>query len=384
VVTQPALIVSPVSFGATPFGYELRSDPDASTSSGRRSEQEVARPLFDAEHRVLGYLVLSEGPAYGTDVVNNVARALVGAGGAAILLAALAGWFASRNLSQPLLALTEATGRMADGQLATRVEMNRRDELGSLAHSFNEMAHRIESMVTMLRRFVADAAHELHTPLTAVHTNLELAASEPDSARRLKFIERAQAQLARLETLTTSLLDLTRIEANTNHDQRTPVDLVTVVRRLHEVYASRAEQAGLSINLDAPDQAVTLLANETQMMRVMDNLLDNAVKFTPEGGTVTLGLKQSEDAVQLWVQDTGIGIPAEDIPNLFSRFFRGHNVADYPGNGLGLVISKAIVEGHGGTITVESGRGGTRFSIRLPLVYARKDVSYDAQPHFAH
>ena len=115
-----------------------------------------------------------------------------------------------------------------------------------------------------------------------------------------------------------------------------------------------------------PKDAVTVIANEAQIRRTLCNLLDNAIKFTAENGSVELGLKKNGSGVQLWVQDTGIGIPEEDMPYLFNRFHRGRNTAAYPGNGLGLAIIKAIVESHQGKVAVDSLSPGTRFTLVLP------------------
>ncbi|MBZ0287274.1 MAG: HAMP domain-containing histidine kinase, partial [Anaerolineae bacterium] len=173
-------------------------------------------------------------------------------------------------------------------------------------------------------------------------------------------------QLKRLETMTNSLLDLSRLESGAIQEERTPVDMISLVAQVSELYASRAEQAGLSFQIDAPHEAVVAKVNEPQLRRVVGNLLDNAIKFTPENGVIRVGLRCEARSVQITVQDTGIGIPIEDLPHLFNRFRRGRNAAAYPGSGLGLAIIKTIVEGHGGQVTVESSPKGTCFSLNLP------------------
>jgi signal transduction histidine kinase len=230
--------------------------------------------------------------------------------------------------------------------------------------------------VITLKRFVADAAHEINTPITALRTNLELAAADSCSDDFRADITHAQVELERLETLTRGLLTLSRLEARGGERVRSKVDLAIILRQTHEHHASRAEQAGITLVLNAPPDPVTIQADEKQMVRVLDNLLDNALKFTPSGGTATLGLERTPEGARLSVIDTGIGIAPEDLPKLFSRFHRGRNAAAYPGNGLGLVITKAIVEEHGGQITVESSGAGTRVTVCLPYE-AAKDTSHD-------
>jgi signal transduction histidine kinase len=349
---------------ATPLGFGLNSTREIIFE--RRSDQKAEAPLLDDTNNLIGYVQLSDGPAYGTEIVSGVGRALLGAGAIAVLLAAVVGWFISRQMSAPLLLLADATHRMADGNLSSRVSMHREDEFGRLANSFNHMATRVENTVTALRRFVADAAHELQTPITALHANLELAATDDDQNARLTFIQHAQEQLKRLEAMTNSLLDLSKLEAGELQDERTPVDMVSLVSQVSELYASRAEQAGLSFQFDTPEKPIVAHVNETQLRRVVGNLLDNAIKFTSENGVIRAGLRYEGQTIQLWVQDTGIGIPVEDLPHLFSRFRRARNASGYPGSGLGLAIIKTIVEGHGGQVSVESSSQGTRFLLYLP------------------
>ncbi|MFN8447478.1 MAG: HAMP domain-containing sensor histidine kinase [Anaerolineae bacterium] len=352
-----------VAVSGSPFGIGLRHD----RAGNARSTESVTVPIHDATSALIGSVEVSNGPAYGTEIIDGVTTALIGAGAAAVLLAAGAGWFVSRTMVKPLLMLTNATTKMAEGQLSTRVALERPDEFGVLARSFDEMAQRVEATVVALRRFVADAAHQIHTPLTAVHADLELAASEPDESRQQMFIERAMTQLKRLEVLTNDLLDLSRLEAHIMDDRRTPVDLVALVHEISEAFASRAEQAGIAFNVETPDEPIRALVNETQFRHAIGNLLDNAIKFTPENGTITVSVRRSGDSAELLVNDTGIGIAAEDLSSIFNRFHRGRNAAPYPGSGLGLAIIKAIVDGHQGQISVQSSAGqGTQFAVRVP------------------
>ena len=141
-----------------------------------------------------------------------------------------------------------------------------------------------------------------------------------------------------------------------------------MVRETSELYASQAEQAGLPFSLDLPKGAVAIRGNDAQLRLALGNLLDHAIKFTPSGGTVSVGCAAGPHGqwARLWVEDTGIGIPADGLPQLSSRFHRGRNVVTYPGSDLGLAIVKAIVEGHGGRAMAQSTSEGTRFVLRLP------------------
>ena len=351
---------------ASPYGYGFVSS--AVTASNRRSSQVVSQPLIG----VPGTLEISGGPAYGQDILDAVSMAWLAASVIAILLAALAGWVASRDVTQPVLALTDTTRRMEQGDLSIRADIpdgKQAHEFHTLALSFNSMAQRVEDTVSTLRAFVSDAAHELNTPLTALKTNLELAANEPDPAQKEIFLVRAIEQNRRLELLTAGLLDLSRIEVLQSTPDPEPVQLRQLAAEAGERFASRAEQAERTFQLDLPEGEISVAGNPMQLQRALDNLLENALKFTPQGGAIQLQLEQKDDQVFLIVSDTGIGILPEDLPHLFSRFHRGRNSAEFPGNGLGLAIVKAIVAAHGGQVQVESAghAQGSRFTVVLPV-----------------
>lgn len=348
-----------------PFGYDFGASENDEPAP--HSDVVVTEPLRNTDGELVAYLELSEGPAFGTDVIQGVIRHLLLAAALVVPLATVIGWGISRNLSQPVMHLTRATEQMAAGDLATRVEINRVDELGTLAKAFNGMATQIETTVKTLQHFVADAAHEIKTPITAMRTNLELAETAVKDKRIRSDLMLAQHELNRLERLTSGLLALARLESGENKTPHAPLDLAILVRQMHEQFASRAEQAGITLDVVGANTPVMIQGDREQIIRMLENLIENAVKFTPEDGRVTIELTQHEhENVQLQVTDTGIGIPADDLPHLFARFRRGRNAAAYPGNGLGLVIAKTIVEDHMGNIAVESTAQGTTFTVTLP------------------
>ncbi|HXQ37673.1 MAG TPA: HAMP domain-containing sensor histidine kinase [Anaerolineales bacterium] len=361
-------IVVPVS--ASPYGYGFVARVDSDPS--RRSLQSVSVLLTASDGRKLGVLEFSNGPSYGADVIASVTEAWIIASIFAIAIAAFTGWFMSQRVTRPVLALENATRKMEQGNLVVRVNLpdEKQQEFLSLANSFNGMAEQVEQTVSTLRAFIADAAHELHTPLTALQTNLELANEEDASARTL-YLSRAQEQARRLEALVKSLLDLSRIESvQVNHDFA-PFDLNQIVSEISEQFASRAEQSDRSFALDLPSEKIMVEGNEMQIKQVFGNLLENALKFTPENGIITLKLHNLNDEAIVTISDTGIGISPEDLPHMFERFHRGRNASEYAGNGLGLAIVKAIVESHSGHVEAQSkgiGEGST-FSIKLPIRY---------------
>jgi signal transduction histidine kinase len=318
----------------------------------------------------LGELEFSNGPSYGSDVINSVIGAWLLASIFAIVIAAVAGWFASKSVTRPVLALESATRQMEQGDLRVRVNLQseRQQEFVALASSFNSMAAQVEHTVSTLREFVADAAHELHTPLTALLANIELAHDERNSSTRSRYLARAQEQGQRLEALVQSLLDLSRIEAAESKSTFEPIDFTQLVRELGEQFASRAEQSDRTLTMNLSHDTLTVVGNETQLRQVVINLLENALKFTPQGGSISVALERVEDQARLVISDTGIGIPAEDMSHLFERFHRGRNASEFPGNGLGLAIVKAIVTAHKGDVAVQSeARSGTSVTASLPV-----------------
>jgi signal transduction histidine kinase len=257
----------------------------------------------------------------------------------------------STHLSRPIQNLVQITEQMAGGDLSVRTQIDRQDELGRLANSFNDMAGQIEQTVITLRQFVADAAHELNTPLTALRTNLELAArQQPDS----EYLQNAQQQAARLERLNDDLLRLSRLESGLSENDFSSVDLTTLLNESAERFAAQAEQAELAYSLTTPVQPVIIHGDDDQLRRVIDNLFENALKFTPPPGEIKLALKANGDWTTLTLEDSGLGISQEDMPFIFHRFHRGRNTADFPGSGLGLAMVKTIIDNHNGYVTVTS------------------------------
>ena len=337
---------------------ELASKQGDEGDVERRSKQVITQAYYNEKGQLIGYVELSNGPAYGREILRSVAWGWAAAALTAVLLAAAAGMWVSRRFSAPLESLTRTTAQMAAGNLSARADIERKDEFGLLANSFNQMAETIETKVAALRRFVADAAHELGTPLTALRTNLELVDDE--------HIPLALEQVERMDALTRSLLDLSHLEATAAEIQYEDVDLSALLRNLGESYASRAEQAELDFNLEIVTEPAEIKGDPTQLATLIRNLLDNAVKFTPEGGQVNVNLSTQDNVVQLTVADTGIGIPEDDMPHLFSHFHRGRNASAYPGNGLGLAIVKTIADQHGASIRVDSDETGTQFVVEFP------------------
>ena len=344
-------------------------------SNGGRSERSLSLPISNTDG---AYVQISEAPASGSDALVSVVEAWIVAAALAVALAAIAGYLVAARISRPVLALTAASDRMADGDLGARAEVDRDDEVGRLAESFNAMAGRIQGTVTTLRRFVADAAHEFGTPLTALRADLELAQRTAAGEQERRFVDKALEQANRLEALSGSLLQLSRLEAGEAPSPSEPVDVAQLAREAADGVASRAEQAGVDLVIDVAAGPLPVTGARAELQTVFANLLDNAIKFTPEGGTVTLTAQRQSaagaggappagrDRVVVTVADTGVGIPLAEQADIFERFHRARNVSAYTGSGLGLAIVKAAVERCGGRVSFTSTEAGTEFRVTLP------------------
>ncbi|MBI9045146.1 MAG: HAMP domain-containing histidine kinase [Anaerolineaceae bacterium] len=356
-------IVSVTISNAPMGGYWLSDDIQIVQSD--ISSQNFVQPLLEGTY----FLELSNGPAYGSDILSSVSIAWELAAIFSCIIAIISGILISRQVTKPVLFLTNATQNMKKGILSTRVNLNaeKMHEFNQLANSFNTMAERIEKTVFTLRAFASDAAHEINTPLTAMKINLELSENESDPEKKQYYIKKAIQNSIRLDQLSANLLDLSRIESNSTPIEGKEFDLRESISVLSEPFASRADQKVINFTLELCQAPVPIIGNEQQISQAISNLLENALKFTPTAGSIQLQLNVHDGQAIINICDTGIGIPEDDFPFLFERFHRGRNTTSYPGNGLGLAIVKAIINAHQGEVKAISKQEGSCFNITLPI-----------------
>ena len=248
------------------------------------------------------------------------------------------------------------------------------DELSRLSVTVNAMLARLETSFAALRRFTADASHELKTPLTVLRADVERA-MHPATNRgeRMVALEEALQETARMSDLVDSLLTLARADEGRFDIHRTPIELDPLVREVYETAVILGEHAGLTLSLPQLEDGV-VMGDRTRLRQLLLNLVTNAIKYTPRGGRVEVAVtRRPHDEIAITVRDTGIGIAATDLPHVFDRFWRADRArsraSERGGFGLGLAISQWIVQAHGGSLTVQSRLGrGSVFTVVLPIV----------------
>jgi heavy metal sensor kinase len=282
-------------------------------------------------------------------------------------------WLAGRAL-EPVDRMITEVREITDGRTLHRrlaVPMVK-DELGRLADTLNQMMARLESSFAALRRFTADASHELKTPLTVVRAGVERAITRPDVPQEtLAALEETLQEVNRMTELLDSLLTLARADEGRAELHREPVDLRAIVNDAGETGELLADHAGVAIEIRTPAEPIVLAVDRSRVRQLVLNLIENAVKYTPRGGNVSVHLDGTDGKVLLTVADSGIGIAPGDLPHIFDRFWRADSARTRtgarPGAGLGLAISKWIAEAHGGAIEVQSRPGrGTTFTVTFP------------------
>ena len=291
-------------------------------------------------------------------VIAATIVAIVASVGLAVVLA--------RMLARPLAEIGAAARRIADGDYAARVPREGPEEVASLADSFNQMATSLEEQEAMRRDFIANAAHELRTPLTNLQGYLEALRDGVITADRATY-ESLHEEADRLVRLSRSLDALAEGDAGTNLPEPIDLDLSSAIRSAIDLAAPAIERAGLRLELDVPSR-LTARADPDRLAQVLANLLSNAVRYTPAGGSITVRAERHPADVLVSILNTGEGIPAEDIDRVFERFYRVEKSRDRArgGAGIGLAIVKQLVEASGGRVGAESIGGVTRFWFSLP------------------
>jgi signal transduction histidine kinase len=282
----------------------------------------------------------------------------------AVAIAAAVGLYYTRSAAGNIQRLQEAARKVADGNFETTIPVASVGQLGDLARTFNEMQRRLAELDSARKQFIANASHELRTPIFSLGGFVELLEDEdPSPEERAEFVRTMRQQIERLTKLTTDLLDLSQLDAGAVVMQASSVDLTALAREVTQEFGPRADLRGSRLQLRTPAQPAIALADPDRLRQVIRILLDNALTHTPEGTDVTVTTYSANGRAELTVSDEGPGIPQRVQKRIFERFYTADKAG---GSGLGLAIASEIVQRMNGEITISSSRRFTAFTLDLP------------------
>jgi heavy metal sensor kinase len=289
-----------------------------------------------------------------------------------LLLGALGGWLLARGSLKPIGEVIQTTRRITASNLTERIALHYTgDELDELIITINNMIGRIEDAFKRIMQFTADASHELRTPLCSMKGEIEVTLSQERNAEEYrKTLIDCGEKLEELVKLLNGLLLLARADSGEEVVQSAPLALDELLITLSDFFDPLARQKGITLSLERVENA-QVMGDKTLLQQLFTNLIDNAIKYTPEGGKITVRMNTDSEMVEISVVDTGIGIPADDLPHIFKRFYRvdQSRSREAGGSGLGLSICHFIVEAHRGRIKVESEvNRGSAFTVYLPRI----------------
>jgi signal transduction histidine kinase len=285
-----------------------------------------------------------------------------------IVLGGPIGWFMARRALRGVEELTRTASEIAGGALDRRVEVRSGEhELDTLAHTFNTMLDRIQALIIGMREMTDNLAHDFRSPLARIRASAEMAlAGDQSKADWESLAANTTEECDRLLEMINSTLDIAEAESGAAKLKLTDIDLVDVVLAARELFQTVAEDRRITIATDLPRQ-FRIRGDLQRLQRVVANLLDNSLKYTPAGGHVAITLLDEGQQIKLSIEDTGIGMSADELAHIFERFYRCDRSRSEHGNGLGLSLALAFVRAHGGDITVTSTSGqGSKFTVVLP------------------
>jgi signal transduction histidine kinase len=353
---------------------EIRKALAGSTSQGKRHSATLGEELLftavpvTSRGRTVGAVRVTQSVTAVGDSVRRSVLALAAIGGAALALGLVLAWFLADSLSRPLRKLARTARQVEAGELDARAELNGPSEQREVALAFNDMTERLGVVLAAQREFVANASHQLRTPLTGLRLRLESAAAKTDSPELERELAAAEQEVERLARLLNTLLMLAR-EGQTPATGRL-VSLGLAAKHADERWEARAEQRGQRLTL-VHGEDVVVLASEEDLAIVLDNLIENALHYSPENASVAIKFGRDGEDAYLAVLDEGPGLAEGEEEALFERFARGSASRGASGTGLGLAIVQTLAQRWGGTASLRNRPdGGTHAEVRLPATTA--------------
>jgi signal transduction histidine kinase len=327
-------------------------------------------PLFGTQNpSAPEVLILAAPRASALGLLVSLARPFLGAGIITFIVSLLVAFLLARSIYRPIQQVTKAAEAIAQGKYDQEIIPTGPPEAKGLAAAFNHMARQVKLSQQRLRNFLSDVSHELRTPLTSIRG---FAQAMVDGTIKDKEAESRAAQIIedeskRMIRLVDELLELSRIESGQAKMSREPVDMKALLQHCQEIFTMRAQEKGLKLSANL-EPLPTVTGDADRLEQVFCNLLDNALKHTPSGGAITIRARQASPGLaEISVSDTGKGIPHEQLPHIFERFYRADTSEAQSGTGLGLAIAREIAKAHGGDIEARNKPGeGAEFIVRLP------------------
>lgn len=365
------------SIGSNEIGKILET-PDVVVAQSNRSQVFIGNvdydtdPVMSVSHplnnqtRQVGIIRLTTSLREVNEVIRGRTSLFIGFGLLVIALSILFSWIVSRSITRPIKSLTKVAARLADGQFTVRAPVESSDEIGDLSKTLNFMSENILKKEQIKNEFISSVSHELRTPLTSIKGwAITLQADnvpEPMMNEGLKIIEK---ESDRLGAMVEDLLDFSRFSSGTFSLSKSTFDLVEVARNILSQFRPRTRDRKLDMIFNYAEEPMTIVADPDRIKQLLLNIIDNAIKFTPEGGTILTDLSYVDNNVKISVTDTGVGISEQEISLVTEKFWKGSSSASH--TGLGLSICEEIAKAHGGTLTITSKVGkGTTVSCVIP------------------
>ncbi len=319
-----------------------------------------AQHILDENEMTIGYLFTCQTSAATENLVQTMIKMIILACLWVMCAAIIASYFISERTVRPLRNLSRAAKSFAAGQLDVRVDVRGNDEIAELGIAFNNMASSLATLEDTRRTFLANVSHDLRTPMTTIAGYIDniLAGTIPPDKHEY-YLNIIASEVRRLSRLVSSLLDISRIQAGERKFTMSTFDICELARQVLISFEQRIDQKRLDVSFECDEDRLMVVADRDAIHQILYNICDNGVKFSKEGGAYRLNLREMNKKVYISVYNEGVGIPAEDVPHIFDRFYKSDKSRglDKSGVGLGMYIAKTIIDAHGETISVSSKQG---------------------------
>jgi heavy metal sensor kinase len=330
-----------------------------------RNVRVLSRPLFGKNTLLIGINMVRE-----EQLLKIYSSVFISVFAAMLALGSVAGWFIARRAMSGVKRVSEAAISIEQGDFSRRVPSGKEgEEIEALVVAFNDMIGKIQTLIFELKEVSDNIAHDLRTPLTRIRGLLEVTfESDPSLEDYREMAGETVEECDRLIEMINTMLEITQTDSGVLALSETEVDINELLQKAHNLFLPLAEDKNIDFQLKLPQLPLTVKGDILRLQRVISNLLDNAIKYTPENGKILLAAYASENKIIISVKDTGCGVMESEKEHIFERFYRCDSSRSQPGNGLGLSLARAIVKAHKGSISIESSPGkGSEFKISLPF-----------------